>query len=181
MGALARNDAPAGNAEQLEEHGQYLTFTLGGEMYALGILNIKEIIEYGAITAVQMMPAFVRGVTNVRGAVVPVIDLQARFARKPSAVTKRTCIVSVEIEAGGERHDIGVVVDAVNEVLEIPASEIEPAPVFGAKIRADFIEGMGKVGGKFVIILNVARVLSIEEIAALAQAGPGAPEAAAQG
>ncbi|HEY0843951.1 MAG TPA: chemotaxis protein CheW, partial [Noviherbaspirillum sp.] len=120
-------------------------------------------------TEVPMMPGCVRGVINLRGAVVPVMDLAARFGKPATAVTKRTCIVIVEVEAGGERQDMGVVVDAVNAVLEIPAADIEPAPAFGARIRTDFIEGMGKIDGKFVILLNVNQVLSAEEIGALAQ------------
>ena len=153
---------------------QYLTFSLGGEVFALGILNVKEIIEFGNVTEIPMMPAFIRGVINLRGSVVPVIDLAARFGGKGIKVSRRTCIVIVELETseGVEgKQDLGVIVDAVNEVLEIPRSEIEPAPSFGAKIRADFIQGMGKVEGRFVIILNVERVLSTEEIAMLARMG----------
>ncbi|MFA7242027.1 MAG: chemotaxis protein CheW [Sulfuricellaceae bacterium] len=147
---------------------QFLTFTLGGEMYAIEIDNIKEIIEYGSLTTVPMMPEFVRGVINLRGRVVPVLDLSVRFGRKPTEVTKRTCNVIIEVQAEELTLDIGIVVDAVSEVLEIPASEIEPAPAFGAKIRADFIQGMGKVGGEFVIILGLDKVLSVEEMAVLA-------------
>ncbi|NDP40760.1 MAG: purine-binding chemotaxis protein CheW [Rhodoferax sp.] len=154
---------------QLEEQQQYLTFMLGGETFAIGILGIKEIIEYNGLTEVPMMPACIRGVINLRGAVVPVLDLAARFGKPASAVTKKTCIVIVEVESGEERHDMGVVVDAVNAVLEIPRSEIEPPPSFGAKIRSDFIEGMGKVAGKFVILLNVHQVLSTDELGALGQ------------
>ena len=149
---------------------QYLTFSLHGEMFAVAILNVKEIIEYGNLTEIPMMPAFIRGVINLRGAVVPVIDLAVRFGNTTSEVGKRTCIVIVEVQEGDFRHDIGIMVDAVSEVLEIPASEIEPPPSFGAKIRADFIAGMGKVTGKFIIILNIMKVLSVEEIALLATA-----------
>ena len=149
---------------------QYLTFQLGGEMFAVGILNVKEIIEYGHLTEIPMMPAFIRGVINLRGAVVPVIDLAARFGGKTTQVARRTCIVIIEVVDQDFRSDIGILVDAVSEVLEIPASEIEPPPSFGAKIRADFIFGMGKVSGKFVIILNINNVLSIEEISMLTDA-----------
>jgi len=148
------------------EPTQYLTFQLSGESFAIGILSIKEIIEYHALTEVPMMPACVRGVINLRGAVVPVLDLPARFGRPSSEVTKRTCIVIVEIEAGEERQVIGVIVDAVNEVLDIDGTDIEPPPNFGANIRADFIQGMGKVKGKFVILLNVHQVLSINDLQA---------------
>jgi purine-binding chemotaxis protein CheW len=147
---------------------QYLTFTLGGEMFAVGILNVKEIIEYGNLTEIPMMPTFIRGVINLRGAVVPVVDLAARFGGKSSAVQRRTCIVIVEVQQEDAKHDIGIMVDAVSEVLEIPAAEIEPPPSFGAKIRADFIAGMGKVNQKFVIILEIQKVLSVDEMAVLA-------------
>jgi purine-binding chemotaxis protein CheW len=161
------------------EPAQYLTFLLAGEAFAINILSIKEIIEYHSLTEVPMMPASVRGVINLRGAVVPVMDLLVRFGRKASEVTKRTCIVIVEVEAEvdgePERQVIGVVVDAVNEVLDIAGTDIEPAPAFGARIRTDFIQGMGKVRGKFVILLNVNHVLSLDEIHAAA----GAAEQAA--
>jgi len=147
---------------------QYLTFLLNGEMFAVGILNVKEIIEYGSVTEIPMMPTFIRGVINLRGSVVPVIDLAARFGRAPSVVGKRSCIVILEVAEADFRHDIGVMVDAVSEVLEIPGGDIEPPPAFGAKIRADFIHGMGKVNDKFVILLNISKVLSADEIAMLA-------------
>ena len=178
MTALVQTESkqtPAANTAQPAEQRQYLTFMLGDEMFAIGILGIKEILEYEGLTEVPMMPACVRGVINMRGAVLPVMDLAARFGQPARAVTKRTCIVIVEVEAeaDGERQDMGVVVDAVNAVLEIPSSEIEPPPPFGARIRSDFIAGMGKVNGKFVILLNVQQVLSIEEIGALAATGQG--------
>jgi purine-binding chemotaxis protein CheW len=157
--------APVQTEAVRDEEGQYLTFSLGKEMFAIGILNIKEILEYGQLTTVPMMPEFIRGVINLRGAVVPVIDLGARFGGKQSDITKRTCIVIIEVTTDEGHQDIGVVVDAVSEVLEIPDEEIEPAPTFGAKIRADFIAGMGKVNGKFVIILEVNKVLSVDELA----------------
>ncbi|MGJ7521559.1 chemotaxis protein CheW [Variovorax sp. LT1P1] len=147
---------------------QYLTFMLGGEVFAIGILAIKEIIEYGHLTEVPMMPASVRGVINLRGAVVPVMDLQARFGRPASAVTKRTCIVIVETGDADDGQVIGVVVDAVNEVLDLPASDIEPPPSFGSSIRSDFVCGMAKVRGKFVIVLDAANVLSVEDLPTLA-------------
>jgi purine-binding chemotaxis protein CheW len=157
---------------------QFLTFVLGGEMYALGILNVKEIIEYGQLTEIPMMPASIRGVINLRGAVVPVVDLAARFGGHASKVQRRTCIVIVEVAQDDQKLDIGILVDAVSEVLEIARSEIEPPPSFGAKIRADFIDGMGKVDGKFVIILNIQRVLSVDEMASLANVSQNSIEAA---
>jgi len=161
---VAAKTSPGDVDQAQDEEGQYLTFNLSEEMFAIGILNIKEIIEYGQLTTVPLMPAFINGVINLRGAVVPVVGLAARFGDKQSDVTKRTCIVIIEVTGDEGKQDIGVVVDAVSEVLEIPDSEIEPAPGFGAKIRADFIQGMGKVNGKFVIILNVDKVLSMDEL-----------------
>lgn len=175
MGQLAQQPTQAAKtalAKVVENAPQqYLTFTLGGEMFAVAILNVKEIIEYGSITEIPMMPSFIRGVINLRGAVVPVIDLSCRFGGKPSKVARRTCIVIIELSDGETNQDVGIMVDAVSEVLEISKSEIEPPPGFGAKIRTDFISGMGKVNGKFVIILNVDKVLSIEEIAMLSKMG----------
>jgi purine-binding chemotaxis protein CheW len=149
---------------------QFLTFMLGEERYAVGILHIKEIIEYGSLATVPMMPDCVRGVINLRGAVVPVMDLSARFGRGQSVIGKRSCIVIVE--AGGEEKQVlGMLVDAVNAVVEIGAEDIEPAPSFGTRIRPDFIAGMGKYNGRFVILLDIERVLSSEEIVDMARAG----------
>lgn len=156
---------------------QYLTFMLGGEVFAIGILGIKEIIEYAGLTEVPMMPSCIRGVINLRGAVVPVIDLARRFGQPSNPVTKRTCVVIIEVATEGKQQDIGVMVDSVSEVLEIPDSEIEPAPTFGARIRTDFIHGMGKVKGVFVVILEVNKVLSLDELAQIGQvAGQGQPD-----
>ncbi len=149
------------------QFNQYLTFVLGAETFAIGILSIKEIIEYSSLTDVPMMPPYVRGVINLRGAVVPVIDLAVRFGRPSAPVTKRTCIVIIEVMANDERQVIGIVVDAVNEVLDIPAADVEPPPAFGTGIRTDFILGMGKVHNKFVILLDVNHVLAFEELANL--------------
>lgn len=163
-----------------EAPAQYLTFNLGGEMFAIGILAIREIIEYQALTAVPMMPACVRGVINLRGAVVPVIDLAARFGRPSSAVGKRTAVVIVEVADGEQRQVVGVVVDAVSEVLDIAAEDVEPPPSFGTRLRAEFIRGIGKVRGRFVILLDVDRALSPGEIGALAAVdAPSVPVAAA--
>lgn len=165
MGTMIKAE-PHGS-QQIDE-AQYLTFQLGGEMFAIGILHIKEILEYNNLTTVPMMPAFIRGVINLRGAVVPVIDLSARFGRHVSEVTRRSCIVIVEVTVDNGVQDIGLMVDAVSAVLEIPADHIEPAPSFGARIRADFISGMAKIDSKFVILLNVSKVLSVDEMAMLA-------------
>ena len=170
MSAMVRTQAkpPAVvSASAAQDQQQYLTFMLGGETYAMGILVIKEIIEYGNLTEVPRMPQFIRGVINLRGAVVPVIDLSSRFGKQATKVTRRTCIVIIEVATSNGNQDVGVMVDAVNAVLEIPPQEIEPPPSFGANIRADFMSGMGKVNGKFVIILSIQHVLSVDEMATL--------------
>ncbi|HXA46251.1 MAG TPA: chemotaxis protein CheW [Burkholderiaceae bacterium] len=177
MNAIVAQDTKRSSTASTSDHTQYLTFMLGGEMYAIGILAVKEIIEYRGLTEVPMMPACIRGVINLRGAVVPVMDLATRFGKDTAEVTKRTCIVIIEMESAGEHQVIGAVVDAVNAVLEIPAAETEPAPKFGAKIRTDFIAGMGKVNGKFVILLNVDSVLSMDEMNALSELGNGTHQA----
>ncbi len=149
---------------------QYLTFRLGEETFAIDILAIREIIEYGALTTVPLMPRCVRGVINLRGSVVPVIDLAARFGRGESAIHRRSCIVILELPgADGRRQELGVIVDAVLAVQAIPASAIEPPPSFGARLRSEFIRGMGKLGERFVIILDVAAVLDVDELAELAR------------
>ena len=159
------------------EQPQYLTFRLGGEIYALEIVHIKEIIEYGGLTEVPLMPRFLRGVINLRGAVVPVIDLAVRFGRAETEVGRRSCIVIVEAAYQDDWHDLGVIVDSVEEVLELRPEDIEPPPAFGAQLRAEFIRGMGKIEGRFVIVLSLEHVLSIDEMAELAgvsnQAGQG--------
>lgn len=165
--ALTRSTATA----ERHDRNQYLTFMLGRETFAVGILCIKEILEYGEPTDVPLMPAFVRGIVNLRGAVVPVIDLAVRFGRDVAPVTRKTCIVIIETEMGNASQVFGVLVDAVNEVLEIADSDIESPPSFGTTVRTDFIQGMGKVRERFVIILNVAAALSVEDMASLAAAG----------
>jgi purine-binding chemotaxis protein CheW len=166
----------AAETVQTSEDHQYLIFTLGNESFAIGILRVKEIIEYGQLTEVPMMPDVVRGVINLRGSVVPVVDLAIRFWKRQTEVGRRSCIVIVELAQGENGRVMGIIVDAVNKVTEIPRSEIEPAPSFGSKIRTDFIEGMGKIDDRFVIILNAGRVLSLDELAAITgDLSPGAP------
>ena len=167
-GALQKMVAQENHSSAIEESGQYLTFLQRGEMFAIGILGIKEIIEYANLTTVPLMPEFISGVINIRGAVVPVIDLSARFGRQPAVTTRRSCIVIIETVSDNEKMDIGIIVDSVSEVLEIPPSDIEPSPRFGTNIRADFISGMGKVNDNFVIILDISRVLSVDEMSSLA-------------
>ena len=156
------------------DNHQYLTLSVGGESFAIGILHVKEIMGYGVVTEVPMMPAFIRGVINLRGSVVPVIDLAARFGQAPSAIAKRTSIVIIEVSHGGISLDIGIVVDAVHAVLEIREGNIKPPPSFGARVRPDFIQGMGDVDDRFIVILDVTKVLSVEEMSSLATPGVSA-------
>ena len=176
MGALIRSGSRqaaqtgqhSGQLEQaLVEGQQYLTFTVAGEIFAIAISVIKEIIEYRTPTEVPMMPPHIRGVINLRGRVVPVIDLAVRFGRAKGEASRRTCIVILEINQEDQQQEIGVVVDAVSAVLDMADANIEPPPKFGAKLRTDFISGMGKIDEKFVIILDVDRVLSIAELSML--------------
>jgi len=163
-----------------DQKNQYLTFLVNKEQFAVGILVIKEIIEYGqqAMTSVPMMPKHIRGVINLRGRVVPVVDLAARFQMASDDAGARACIVIIEVTAGETTMDIGVVVDAVDSVLEIRPTDIEPAPSFGAKIRTDFISGMGKSENGFIILLNANNVLSVEELAEMSGAAAAVVESA---
>lgn len=149
---------------------QYLSFVLGSEVFAVGILAIREIIEYTAPTQVPMMPPYLSGVINLRGAVVPVLDLAIRFGRPASEPGKRTCIVIIEVTAGGELQQMGLLVDAVNAVVEIAPAQIEPPPAFGARVRTDFILGMGMVDSRFIILLNAHNLLAAQELEQLAEA-----------
>jgi len=148
---------------------QFLTFKLNDDVYGINILQIKEIIEYGSITKVPMMPGFIAGVINLRGSVVPVVDLAQRFLEQPMERTKRSSIVILEIIHEGDKLEVGVTVDIVNEVLDIMSKDIEPAPSFGTKIRTDFISGMGKVSGLLLVILNIEVVLSIDELSMVSE------------
>ena len=148
---------------------QYLTFTMAGEVFAMDIRTVREIIQYGPMTTVPLMPGFVRGVINLRGAVVPVIDLQARFGRPSVTVSKKKCIVIFDAMREGERVELGLLVDAVSEVIEIPAGQIEPPPNFGTVVRRDFIRGMGKVAGRFVIIIEPDKAFDVEDMAQLCE------------
>jgi purine-binding chemotaxis protein CheW len=146
---------------------QYLTYSLAEETFAMDIRAVREIIQYASMTTVPLMPDFVRGVINLRGQVVPVIDLQSRLGRSVAQVGKKTCIIIFDASREGEKLELGLMVDAVSEVIEIPDAHIEPAPQFGASIRRDFIRGMGKVGGAFIVILEPERALDIEDMSLL--------------
>jgi purine-binding chemotaxis protein CheW len=148
---------------------QYLTFTLGDSVFAVGIAAVREIIQYGPRATVPLTPRFVRGVINLRGAVVPVIDLQARLGRAAATIGEKTCIVIFDARCEGERINLGLLVDAVSEVIEIAPGQIEPPPQFGAVVRRDYIRGMVKVKGRFVVVLEPDSALDIEDMAALCE------------
>ena len=144
---------------------QHLAFSLAGETFAIRLLDVREIIEYGVVTKIPTMPNFIRGVINLRGRVVPIMDLSARFGEDCTAINERTCVIIVELRRDDGRDvDMGLLVDSVNAVLKIAPHSIEPAPSFGAKIRLEFIRGMWKWHEKFVIMLDLDKVLSIDEI-----------------
>jgi len=148
-----------------EDAAQYLTFSVDHETFAIGISGIKEIVAWSALTVVPMMPRWICGVLNLRGAAVPVVDLAFRFGRPVRPASKRTCIILVEVTNGDITQDVGLLVDAVQMVQEIPAGSIEETPPFGAKIKPEFIQSVGRVDGKFFIILDVGRVVASDALA----------------
>jgi purine-binding chemotaxis protein CheW len=142
---------------------QFLSFVLAGEEYAVEILRVKEIIEFDHLTRVPAMPPAVRGVINLRGRVVPVIDLALRFGIGESVITPRSCIVMVEIGAGDGALVMGIITDAVSEVLDLPIDQIQPPPTFGTSVGAEYLDGMAEsTGRKFVMLLNIDRALSAQ-------------------
>ena len=172
--SVATARAMAVNASAVDAPAQFLTFTLGEEVFAMDIRTVREIIQVGPMTTVPLMPGFVRGVINLRGAVVPVIDLQSRFGRPRATVGKKTCIVIFDAIRDGERVELGLLVDAVSEVIDITPEQIEPPPNFGSAVRRDFIQGMGKVGTRFVIILEPDKAFDVGEMAQLCEAAQDA-------
>jgi len=147
------------------ESDQHLTFVLSDEEFAIPVITIREIIEYGHLTNVPMVPEFIQGVVNLRGNVVPVLSLAKKFGLEVRDVDKRTCIIILDAQIEGSTVVMGVVVDKVLQVIEIPEDNIEPSPTLGASIRTDFIKGMGRIDDNFIIILDIVQVLSAEEIA----------------
>lgn len=147
---------------------QYLKFRLNNEMYGIDILSIKEIIDYGNITCVPMMPKFIAGVINLRGSVVPVVDLAFRFSEEASARTRKSSIVILEVKIDAEKQiEIGITVDEVNKVMDVLNSAIEPSPAFGTKIRTDFISGVAKVDEQLLMLLDIGNILKISELSAI--------------
>lgn len=153
------------NKALLDKEGKYLTFALANEEYGLEILKVREIIGYMDITAVPQTPNHVKGVINLRGQVIPVIDLRAKFGMETAEITEETCIIVVEITQGKRQFSTGIVVDRVQEVLDIDGQDIEDAPQFGSNVNTDFILGMGKIGDTVKILLDIDKVLSGDNLA----------------
>ncbi len=153
------------NELAVTEQDQHLTFDLSGEELAVPVMNIREIIRFGKLTKMPMVPNFIEGVINLRGNVVPVINLASKFALGINNNDKRTCIIIMEVDIEDEAVVMGIVVDKVLQVIEIPDDEIEPTPTLGAKIQTNFIKGMAKKEDGFTIILDISQVLSAEEVA----------------
>jgi purine-binding chemotaxis protein CheW len=151
------------------EQQQYLTFQMSDDEYAVGIPHVREIIEYSTVTRVPKAPAWIRGVINVRGSVVPVVDLAVKFGVAARPVTKTTCIIILEITLDGEDSIMGVIADAVNEVTSFTAEDIEKAPSFGTRVRVEYLLGMAKIGKKFALMLDIHKVLSGEELVRLSE------------
>lgn len=170
MASAAQTLSQAVSAMTSKE-GKYLTFTLANEEYGIGILKIKEIIGMMPITSVPKTPSFVKGVINLRGKVIPVVDLRLKFGMPPMDYTDRTCIIVVEIAGQSGALTIGIVVDSVSEVLNIKEEDIENTPTFGVRVNTDYIMGMAKIGGGVKILLDIDKVLSSQEIVNLEKEG----------
>jgi purine-binding chemotaxis protein CheW len=156
---------------------QYLTFFLAGEEYAIGILKVKEIIEYDTVTVVPKTPKWIRGVINLRGSVVPVVDLAVKFGLEERSVTRTTCIVILEGQSENQNTTMGIVADSVNQVIDFAEEDIREVPEFGTRVRVDYLLGMAQVGKKFALLLDVDKVLSTEELLDLNEVSANADSA----
>ena len=177
MNDIVVSTAESGGVASLASPSQYLTFLVSKERLGININDVNEIIEISNMTRVPMTPDYIRGVINLRGSVVPVIDLSARLGHQSSDIGKRSCIVLVEVFSDDGMQSLGMLVDQVDEILEIPAENIQPAPEFGSNIRTEFIQAMGRVDDDFIILLDISRVLSVTELAQLQQVS-SSPQAA---
>ena len=148
---------------------QYLTFTLVEEQYAVEVYDVKEVLEYTSVTRVPRTQDFMRGVINLRGSVVPVIDLRLKFGMGETEKTIETSIIVMEVEIGGEKVTVGTLADSVQEVINLDDSQIEPAPQIGTRINTEFIRGIGKQEERFIIILDIDRIFSEEELTAVVE------------
>lgn len=156
-----------------EDAHKYLTFLLPGKVYAVSIIKVKEIIEYGNVIDVPMMPDFINGAINLRGQVIPVIDLSVRLGGDVADVNRRSCIVVVDLLLAGRNMKVGLLVDAVSRVVDFQESQIDAAPSFNGNINTDYIEGMGKTEDGFIILLNIDSLLSMEDMKQFSQVSTG--------
>jgi purine-binding chemotaxis protein CheW len=166
--------------QEVVEQTQVLTFSLAGEEYAIGILRVREILEYDTLTKVPQTPPCIRGVINLRGSVVPVVDLAVKFGLAETPITKRTCIVIVEVDLEGTQMVMGVMADGVSQVRDLAPAELLPPPAFGTRVRVDYLRGMGKIGKKFVLLLDIDRVLGAAELLAAGALGESVPDGEAR-
>jgi purine-binding chemotaxis protein CheW len=162
----------------INEARQYLTFRLDDEVFALDVGQVREILDFTTITRIPQTPEFMRGVINLRGSVVPVVDMRLKFGMGATEKTVNTCIVVVEVQLEGESTIIGALVDAVQEVFELEPTQIEPAPKIGTRLRTEFLKGMGKQDARFIMILDIDKVFTVEELSAVQGANAGEPEPA---
>jgi purine-binding chemotaxis protein CheW len=153
------------------ETTQYLTFKLGEEMFALDIAKVREVLDFTTVTRVPRTPEFMRGVINLRGSVVPVVDLRLKFGMTRTESGVNTCIIITEVTVDGDRTVLGALADSVQEVIDLVPGDVSPAPRIGTRINTEFIQGMGKRDDRFIILLDVDRVFSTDELA-LVQAAP---------
>jgi purine-binding chemotaxis protein CheW len=160
----------------ITETRQYLTFNLGDESFALDVSNVREILEFTTVTKVPQTPEFMRGVINLRGSVVPVMDMRVKFNLAVTEKTVHTCIIVVEVTLGEETTVLGALVDSVQEVFELEPGQIEPAPKIGTGLKTEFIKGMGKRDDRFIIILDIDKLFSEEELHIAERAGEGGEE-----
>ncbi|MEW6489200.1 MAG: chemotaxis protein CheW [Thermodesulfobacteriota bacterium] len=160
-----------------EQTNQYLTFTLDQEHFAVEIAKVREVLEFGGLTKVPRTPEFMRGVINLRGSVVPVVDLKRKFGMGATEATVSTCVVIAEVAVDGEATVLGALADSVQEVIELDPAQVEPPPRIGTRLRTEFIRGMGKRDEEFLILLDIDRVFSADELGQVQAAGESAAAA----
>ena len=159
-----------------QETQQYLTFLIAGEEHAISILKVREIIEFDVVTTIPNTPPWVKGVINLRGSVIPIIDLAVKFGLPKSTTTKLSCVVITEVRMGGETLVLGVLADSVSQVVDLTADDVEAAPAFGTRVKLDYLLGMGTLGKKFCLILDIDKVLSVNELIAMEESAQAADD-----
>jgi purine-binding chemotaxis protein CheW len=160
------------SVDAITEIRQYLTFKLGSEVFALDVATVREVLDFTTVTRIPRTPEFMRGVINLRGSVVPVVDLRLAFGMSGTEKTVSTCIIVVEVRLDGEVNIMGALADSVEEVIDLEPEQIQPAPRIGTSIRTDFIRGMGKRDSQFIMILDIDQVFSADQLAGLRAASP---------